>query len=78
MSDDNIMYDSPTEFLHEVAERKGECTAQSVIPLDDGTYAVACSCEQWEVVAPDRWKGLDMAREHTGSAPEGVPDGVRA
>lgn len=67
MSDDNIMYDSPTEFLHEVAEKKGECVAQSVIPLDDGGYVCACSCEQWEVVASDREVGLTLARRHTGS-----------
>jgi hypothetical protein len=67
VSDDNIMYDSPLEFMHEVAEKKGECVAQSVLPRGDGTYLVSCSCEQWEVVAPDRWKGLDLAREHTGS-----------
>jgi hypothetical protein len=66
-STDGIMYDSPTDFLHEVAEKRGECSAQSVIPLDDGTYLVACSCEDFEVIAPDRWKGLNLAREHTGS-----------
>ena len=73
MADDNVMYDSPTEFLHEVAEKKGECVAQSVIPLDDGTYLCACSCENWEVISPDRWKGLDLARQHTGSLPTGEP-----
>jgi len=67
MSDENVMYDSPLEFMHEVAEKKGECVAQSVIPIGDGTYRCACSCEAWDVIAPDRWKGLEMAREHTGS-----------
>lgn len=76
-STDSIMYDSPTDFLHEVAEKRGECAAQSVILLDEGGYLVACSCEEFEVVAPDRWKGLNLAREHTRSAvvdtpPEGV------
>ncbi|SHN40025.1 hypothetical protein [Cryptosporangium aurantiacum] len=67
MSDDNVMYDSPLEFMHEVAEKKGECVAQSVLPLGDGTYRCACSCENWDVIAPDREKGLEMAREHTGT-----------
>ena len=67
MSDESILYDSPTEFLHEVAEKKGECVAQSVIPLEPGKYVCACSCETWEVVAPTREDGLAMARRHTGS-----------
>lgn len=67
MSDDNILYDSPTEFLHEVAQKPGVCAAQSVIPLPDGSYRCACSCEQWEVSAPGRQEGLQLARRHTGS-----------
>ncbi|OXM64098.1 hypothetical protein [Amycolatopsis vastitatis] len=69
MSDDNVLYDSPTEFLHEVAEKSGHCVAQSVIPLEDGSYVCACSCDRWEVVAPSRQEGLRLARAHTGSAP---------
>lgn len=64
---DNVMYDSPTEFLHEVAGA-GACVAQSVIPRDDGTYVCACSCETWKVTAPSREEGLALARRHTGSA----------
>jgi hypothetical protein len=67
MSDDNVMYDSPIEFLHEVAQHAGLCVAQSVIPDDDGTYRCACSCERWEVSAPNREEGLRLARRHTGS-----------
>jgi hypothetical protein len=67
MSDSNLLYDTPTEFLHEVAQKSGRCEAQSVIPLDDGTYACACSCESWEVIAPSRQEGLQLARRHTGS-----------
>jgi hypothetical protein len=63
---DNIMYDSPTEFLHDVASANGECVAQSVIPNDEGVYVVACSCERWETTAPTREEGLNMARRHTG------------
>ena len=68
MSDDNVMYDSPTEFLHEVAQHAGMCVAQSVIPTEDGTYRCACSCERWEIFAPSRAEGLRLARVHTGSA----------
>ncbi|WP_236792039.1 hypothetical protein [Amycolatopsis sp. GM8] len=64
---DNLLHDSPTEFLHEVANHQGECVAQSVIPRDDGVYVVACSCEKWETTAPSREEGLRLARRHTGS-----------
>jgi hypothetical protein len=67
MSDENVMYDTPLEFMSEVAEHSGACVAQSVIPLDEGGYRCACSCERWEVVAPDREEGLRLARVHTGS-----------
>ena len=77
MSDGSVLDDSPTELLHEVVENKGDCGAQSVVPLEDGTYLVACACEEFEVVAPDRWKGLNLAREHTGSSSvDGIPEGV--
>lgn len=62
---DNIMYDSPTEFLHDVAGNEGRCMAQSVIPQPDGEYACACSCERWDITAPSREEGLRLAREHT-------------
>jgi len=62
------MYDSPTEFLHDVASAGGRCVAQSVIPKEDGTYVCACSCQRWEITAPTREEGLRLAREHTGSA----------
>ena len=61
------MYDSPTEFLHGVAESNGACVAQSVIPNAEGRYTVACSCERWETTAPTREEGLRLARVHTGS-----------
>ena len=64
---DNVMYDSPTEFLHDVAQHSGLCVAQSVSPAEDGTYRCACSCELWEVTAPSREEGLRLARMHTGS-----------
>ena len=65
--DSNVMYDSPTEFLHDVAQHAGLCVAQSVIPQGDGTYRCACSCELWEVSVTDREEGLRLARQHTGS-----------
>ena len=69
--DDNVMYDSPLDFLHEVADRSETCIAQSVVPLPDGTYRCACSCEQWEITAPTRERGLHLARVHTGDAVDG-------
>jgi len=67
MSDDNVMYDTPLEFMNEAAARSGECVAQSVIPLEDGTYRCACTCEQWEILADSKDEGLAEARRHTGS-----------
>ena len=65
MSD--ILHDSPTDLLHEIASAGTACVAQSVIPNEQGTYTVACSCEQWEVTAATRDEGLNLARRHTGS-----------
>ncbi|MFC8436106.1 hypothetical protein [Streptomyces sp. NPDC057253] len=64
---DNVMYDSPTEFMHDVTGDAGVCMAQSVIPRDQGDYLCACTCEKWEVIAPSREEGLRLARVHTGS-----------
>jgi hypothetical protein len=66
-ADDSVLYDTPLEFMSEVAERSGECMAQSVIPQPDGRYLCACSCEQWEVTTPSREEGLRLARQHTGT-----------
>jgi hypothetical protein len=62
-----VMYDSPTEFLQDVVQRSDKCVAQSVIPLDDGTYACACSCDNWEIITQTRQEGLQAARRHTSS-----------
>jgi len=62
-----VMYDSPTEFLQDVVQKSDKCVAQSVIPLEDGTYACACSCDNWEIIAPSRAEGLRECRRHTGS-----------
>ncbi|EIV90743.1 hypothetical protein [Frankia sp. QA3] len=64
---DSVMYDSPTEFLHEAANSGDLCVAQSVLPDDDGTYTVSCSCERWMANAPSMEEGLRPARVHTGS-----------
>ena len=61
---DNVMYDSPTEFLNELAEHPERCLAQSVIPVDGVGYRCACSCGRWEVVAASRDEGLALARAH--------------
>jgi hypothetical protein len=62
-----VMYDSPTEFLQDVVQKSGLCVAQSVIPLDDGSYACACSCDAWELIAPSSQEGLLACKRHTRS-----------
>jgi hypothetical protein len=64
MSDDNVMYDSPVEFMAEAANSDG-CMAQSVIPIAEGGYACRCSCGQWAITASSRDEGLRLARAHT-------------
>ncbi|MCW2932753.1 MAG: hypothetical protein JWM19_3715, partial [Actinomycetia bacterium] len=54
--------------LQDVVQKSDQCVAQSVIPLDDGSYACACSCNAWEIIAPTRQEGLLACRRHTGSA----------
>lgn len=62
---DNVIHDSPTDLLHNIANQSGECAAQSVVPNADGEYIVACSCQHWETTASSREEGLRLAREHT-------------
>ena len=63
-----VMYDSPTEFLQDVMQEvEDQYHGQSVIPLDDGTYACACSCDAWELIAPSSKEGLQACRRHTRS-----------
>ncbi len=64
---DNVMYDTPLEFMNDAAARSDECVAQSVIPLEDGTYRCACTCEHWEITAESVEAGLFHARLHTGA-----------
>lgn len=66
MSDANVMYDTPLEFVNEAVGRSNECVAQSVMPLEDGTYVCGCSCEKWEATASTVEEGLRLAREHSG------------
>lgn len=66
MSDNNIMYDSPLEFVNDAVSSNGECVVQSVIPLGDGTYRCACTCEHWQITAASKEEGLSQARRHTG------------
>lgn len=62
-----VLHDSPTDFLHEMAMSSMACAAQSVIPNDEGTYTVACACQLWGTTAATREEGLNLARRHTGS-----------
>ena len=64
MSDDNLLYDSPVEFMTEAANSDG-CMAQSVIPVAEGKYVCHCSCGTWNITAPSRDEGLRLARVHT-------------
>lgn len=64
-----VLHDSPVDFMHELAMSSVACVAQSVIPNDEGTYTVACACQQWETTAATREEGLNLARRHTGSIP---------
>jgi hypothetical protein len=73
MSGDNVMYDTPLEFVADAIQRSSECAAQSVIPCDDGSYACACSCKNWQATASSLEEGLRLARRHTGAALEVAP-----
>ena len=64
MSDDNVMYDSPLEFMNDAAASE-ECVAQSVIPVDDA-YVCACVCDEWQTQAATMEEGLALARQHAG------------
>ncbi|MGX7680165.1 hypothetical protein ACSMXN_14835 [Jatrophihabitans sp. DSM 45814] len=67
MSDEeSIFSESPQEFFQEHFTKVGYCDAQSILPIgENGTYLCHCTCGQWDVTAPDRESGLEMAREHT-------------
>jgi hypothetical protein len=73
MSDDNVMYDSPLEFVQDAISHSDLCVAQSVIPALDGGYTCGCSCEQWETRASSLEEGLALARVHTGTVLPGDP-----
>jgi hypothetical protein len=64
MSDESIFSDSPQEFFQEYFTNAGYCDAQSILPVAGG-YFCHCTCGRWDVKAPDRETGLQMAREHT-------------
>lgn len=57
------MYDSPLEMMQD-AVAEGNCDVQSVVPLPEGGYRCACSCDAWETTAETRDEGLRLAREH--------------
>jgi hypothetical protein len=57
-------HDSPQEFFQEHFTNSGYCDAQAILPQGDH-YHCHCTCGAWDVEAPDRETGLDMAREHT-------------
>ena len=65
MPDDenNMMLDSPAEFLAEAQESE-ECMVQSILPRE-GRYYGHCNCGQWDVVTDTMEEGLALARKHT-------------
>ncbi|MGW0808958.1 hypothetical protein [Nonomuraea sp. NPDC002799] len=67
MAEESVLYDSPVEFMQNVASANGACVAQSVMPEEDGSYVCACSCDEWLVTASTRDEGLHLCRLHTGS-----------
>ncbi|WP_176921634.1 hypothetical protein [Pseudonocardia oroxyli] len=64
MSETLFTHDSPQEFFQESFSNTGYCDAQSILP-QDGHYHCHCTCGRWDVDAPDRETGVNMAREHT-------------
>nr|GLK34567.1 hypothetical protein GCM10017611_14150 [Rhodococcus wratislaviensis]GLK39486.1 hypothetical protein GCM10017611_63570 [Rhodococcus wratislaviensis] len=60
---ENVMYDSPLEMMQD-AIADGSCDVQSVVPLTEGGFRCACSCERWQTVAPTRDEGLRLAKLH--------------
>jgi hypothetical protein len=64
--ENNMLLDSPTEYLASLAASDGYCIGQSVLPVNDGEYYVChCSCGHWDIEAPTRAEGLRLARIHT-------------
>ena len=61
---ENVMYDSPLEMMQD-AIADGSCDVQSVVPLPDGGFRCACSCERWQTVTETRDEGLRLAKLHT-------------
>jgi hypothetical protein len=64
VSETLFTHDSPQEFFQEYFTNSGYCDAQSILPHGD-VYFCHCTCGRWDIEAPDRETGLDMAREHT-------------
>lgn len=60
---DNVMYDSPLEMMQD-AVAGGSCDVQSVVPLPEGGFRCACSCNAWEISVETREEGLRLAAVH--------------
>ena len=65
---ENVMYDSPLEMMQE-AIAESSCDVQSIVPLPEGGYHCACSCQRWQIVATTRDEGLRLAKAHTDEQP---------
>jgi hypothetical protein len=64
IDDDNVMHDSPVEFLSMMANSSGQCIVQSVLP-DGDIYRCHCTCGNWDVIATSQDEGLKLAEAHT-------------
>jgi hypothetical protein len=67
--DESALHEKPAEFFEGFVASPGFCDAQSVIPVDDH-YSCHCSCGAWDVEAPTREEGLELARAHTRATAE--------
>lgn len=66
LSADNMMLDSPMEYLSGMANADGYCIGQSILPIAGG-YRCHCSCGNWDVDVLTEQEGLRLARQHTAT-----------
>jgi hypothetical protein len=63
--EENVLHDSPKEFISALASVGGGCDAQSILPLENGGYLCHCTCGEWDVTALSQEEGLGLAQKHT-------------
>ncbi len=65
--DDSALHEKPLEFLSSIANTRGDCDGQSILP-EDGHFRASCTCGNWSVEVDDSDEGLRLARLHTANA----------